>query len=126
MLIMSDQPAGAKSEGLRIEELRKAMGLTRGQLAAYAGFSVEHVGKVERGERSLTDASRAAFARVLQTSSTELLRARGAVSEGDVAEADLQASVRRMSLSELLTIKYGRRGAEMADGIKLLLERQTD
>lgn len=114
----------ALTEGRKVEELRKAKGLTRGQLATYAGFSVEFVGKVERGERSLTDKSRAAFAQVLGTTTTELLKARGAVNSEDVVEADLHQAIKKLPLGDILTIKYGKRGAEMAEGIRILLEGQ--
>jgi transcriptional regulator with XRE-family HTH domain len=58
--------------GLRACERRRELGLTQHEVAAKAGMTQPHIGRIERGEQNLTVRSLCRLAKVLEMTPEEL------------------------------------------------------
>jgi len=61
-----------KRLGIRLRELRKTRHLTQEEFAELAGFSIQHVGDIERGQASPTFSCLCRLAEVLDVSVSDL------------------------------------------------------
>ncbi len=59
--------------GKRIRELRKEINLSQEQLSFSTGFHRTYIGMIERGERNISLANMAVFAKVFKIDLSELL-----------------------------------------------------
>ncbi|MFI6525540.1 helix-turn-helix domain-containing protein [Streptomyces uncialis] len=84
--------------GANVARLRKARGWGQDRLAAAAGVSKSQLGKVERGERTLTQGVAASIARVMGLSLEEVLGSVPVSPNSEESLKSLQAAVRRFDL----------------------------
>lgn len=63
-----------KAVGLRVNWIRRGLGLTQEQLAEHAGWSVRYLQEVEGGKENLTLRSLAALAALLNVNVSELFK----------------------------------------------------
>lgn len=61
-----------KKFGLRLKELRKAVGISQEQLAGETGFELSQIGRIERGEINTSISHVAAIAKALKVKPEEL------------------------------------------------------
>jgi transcriptional regulator with XRE-family HTH domain len=59
--------------GLKIRELRKAKNISQEKLSFSTGFHRTYIGMIERGERNISLANMAVFAKVFELNLSELL-----------------------------------------------------
>lgn len=91
-----------RSTGARIEEARKAAGLSQPEVAAAIGVKQQQVSAWERGTR-IPDKHRAALAKTLGIDLAELLGWIAETAEQDARGAQQEVSQARRELDEALT-----------------------
>ncbi|MFF6955614.1 helix-turn-helix domain-containing protein [Streptomyces sp. NPDC088197] len=84
--------------GANVSRLRKERGWGQARLAAAAGVSTSQLGKIERGERTLTQGVAAALARAMNLSLEEVLGTTAVPLDAAASVKALNSAVRRFDL----------------------------
>jgi transcriptional regulator with XRE-family HTH domain len=84
--------------GANVSRLRKERGWGQARLAAAAGVSTSQLGKIERGERTLTQGVAASLARAMNLSLEEVLGTTAVPLDAEASVKALNSAVRRFDL----------------------------